>query len=54
MLVGLRWASLVAQWFKKKKKSLPVQETWIQSMGRKEPLEKEMTTHSSISAWEIP
>ena len=27
---------------------------WIQSLGREDPLEKEMTTHSSIHAWKIP
>ena len=32
----------------------PVQETWVQSLGREDPLEKEMATHSSILAWEIP
>ena len=30
------------------------QETWVQSLGRKDPLEGEMITHSSILAWEIP
>ena len=30
------------------------QETWVWSLGRKEPLEKEMTIHSSILAWRIP
>ena len=30
------------------------QETWVQSLGRKDPLEKEMATHSSIHAWKIP
>ena len=30
------------------------QETWIQSLGWEDPLEKEMATHSSILAWEIP
>ena len=36
-------------------KNLPaMQETWVQSLGRKDPLEKGMTTHSSILAWEIP
>ena len=36
-------------------KNLPAkQETWIQSLGWKDPLEKEMATHSSILAWEIP
>ena len=31
-----------------------MQETWIQLLGREDPLEKEMATHSSILAWEIP
>ena len=31
-----------------------MQETWIQSLGGEDPLEKEMATHSSILAWEIP
>ena len=36
-------------------KSLPaVQETWVQFLGRQDPLEKEMATHSSILAWKIP
>ena len=30
-----------------------VQEMWIWSLGQKDPLEKEMVTHSSILAWEI-
>ena len=30
------------------------QETWVRSLGGEEPLEKEMTTHSSILAWEMP
>ena len=30
------------------------QETWIQSLGWEDPLEKEVATHSSILAWEIP
>ena len=30
------------------------QETWVQSLGLEDPLEKEMATHSSILAWEIP
>ena len=29
-------------------------ETWVGSQGREDPLEKEMATHSSILAWEIP
>ena len=31
-----------------------VQEMQVQSLGREDPLEKEMATHSSILAWEIP
>ena len=31
-----------------------MQETWVLSLGWEDPLEKEMTTHSSILAWEIP
>ena len=30
------------------------QETWVQSLGQEDPLEKETATHSSILAWEIP
>ena len=36
-------------------KNLPaVPETWVQSLGQEDPLEKEMATHSSILAWRIP
>ena len=36
-------------------KNLPaVQETWVQSLDREDPLEKEMAKHSSILASEIP
>ena len=31
-----------------------MQETWVLSLGREDPLEKEMATHSRILAWEIP
>ena len=35
-------------------KNLPAkQETQVQSLGREDPLEKEMTTHSSILSWRI-
>ena len=44
-------ASLVAQGLKR----LPaMRETWVRSLGREDPLEKEMATHSSILAWRIP
>ena len=36
-------------------KHLPaMQETWVQSLGWEDPLEKEMAAHSSILAWRIP
>ena len=36
-------------------KRLPTMwETWVRSLDREEPLEKEMATHSSILAWKIP
>ena len=36
-------------------KNLPaMQETWVLFLGWEDPLEKEMTTHSSILAWRIP
>ena len=44
-------ASLVAQRLKR----LPImRETWVWSLGREDPLKKEMATHSSILAWRIP
>ena len=44
-------ASLVAQTVKR----LPAtQETWVLSLGREDPLEKAMATHSSTLAWKIP
>ena len=44
-------ASQVAQMVK----NLPVmQETWVQSLGCEDPLEKGIATHSSFLAWRIP
>ena len=44
-------ASLVAQRLKR----LPaMRETWVPSLGREDPLEKEMATHSSLLDWRIP
>ena len=36
------------------KNLLPRQETWVQTLGQEDPLEKEMATHSSILAWRLP
>ena len=44
-------ASLVAQMVKHLR---AVRETWVQSLGWEDPLEKEMATHSSTLAWKIP
>ena len=43
LLVVQRLKRLLAMW-----------ETWVLSLGREDPLEKEMATHSSILAWRIP
>ena len=45
------WASLVAQLVKNPPAK---QETWVQSLGWKDSLEKGKATHSSILAWRIP
>ena len=44
-------SSLVAQ---RLKSLTAMQETQVRSLGQEDPLEKEMATHSSILAWEIP
>ena len=50
-LLQYSWASLVAQLVK----NLPaMQETWVQSLGWEDPLEKGTAAHSSILAWRIP
>ena len=43
--------SLVAQSVKNQP---AMQETWVQSLGQEDPLEKEMATHPSVLAWRIP
>ena len=48
---GTELLTLVAQRLKR----LPaIQETWVQSLGQEDPVEKKMATHSSILAWSIP
>ena len=42
--------SLVAQMVKHLS---TIQETWVQSLGQEDPLEKQMATHSSVLAWKI-
>ena len=51
LVPGCVWASLVAQ----RVKHLPaIWETWVQSPGWEDPLEKEMAIHSSTLAWKTP
>ena len=51
ILCQVLYIYLVAQMVK----NLPaMQETWAQSLGQEDPLEKEMATNASISAWRIP
>ena len=45
------WTSLVAQTVKRLS---TMRETWVQSLGREDLLEKEMAIHSSAIAWKIP
>ena len=47
---GMAWSCPGAQIVK----NLPAMQMWLPSLGWKVPLEKEMTTHSSILAWRIP
>ena len=45
------WASLVAQLIKNPP---AMRETWIRFLGCKDPLQEDVSTHSSILAWRIP
>ena len=50
-IIVVNWASLVVQ----RLKCLPAMwDTWVQSLGWEDLLEKEMANHSSILAWRIP
>ena len=51
LLISFCQASLVAQMVKNPP---AMQETWVQSLGWEDPLEKGTATHSSILAWRIP
>ena len=48
---GSESSALVAQ---RLKRLSAMQETWVRSLGREDPLQKEMATHSSILGWRIP
>ena len=52
MIYSQNWGtSLVAQMVKRLS---TMRETWVRSLGREDPLEKEMAIHSSTTAWKIP
>ena len=51
LVFSMKMTSLVAQMVKRLH---TLQETWVQSLGWEDLLEKEMVTHSSILAWKIP
>ena len=51
MQINDEMTSLVAQTVKRLSK---IRETWVQSLGQEDPLEKEMAIHSSTIAWKIP
>ena len=44
----------MAQWVKDLLAMQKTQETQVQSLGREDPLEEEMATHSSVLGWRIP
>ena len=51
LVLPTEWIHSIAQMVK----NLPaMQETWVRSLGWKDPLEEGMTIHSSILAWRIP
>ena len=50
-LYVINWASLMALTVKN---LLAMQETWIRSLGREDPLERGLAAHSNILAWRMP
>ena len=50
-LYVINWASLMAPTVKN---LLAMQETWIRSLGREDPLERGLAAHSNILAWRMP
>ena len=55
ILLRITVKSIIASLLAHLVKNLPaMQETWVQSLGQEDLLEKEMPTHSSILAWKIP
>ena len=53
-MVRVLRTSQVAQWVKNPPAVQEMQDTWVQSLGQKDPLEEGMATSSSMCAWRIP
>ena len=51
MIIWVAQASMVTETVKNPPS---MKETWVQSLGQEDPLEKAVATHSSVPAWEIP
>ena len=54
LLVTLMFIITLILMAQRLKRLPPMRETRVRSLGREDPLEKEMATHSSILAWRIP
>ena len=52
--VGIVYSKMTSLMAQRLKRLSAMQETWVRSLGREDPLEKEMEIHSSILAWKIP
>ena len=52
--MAIYWATQVAQWVKNLPAIQKFQEPRVQSLGREDPLEEDMATHSNVLAWRIP
>ena len=48
------WNICIPWWLSGKESCLPVKEMWVWTLGQEDPLEKEITTHSSNFAWKTP
>ena len=48
------WTGISPTMAQRLKRLPPMQDTWVWSLGREDPLEKEMAMHSHILAWRIP
>ena len=52
--VGIVYSKMTSLMAQRLKRLSAMQETWVRSLGREDPLETEIATHSSTIAWKIP